>query len=210
MILARGFIRHYTLDARESVTVTVMTVFRVTKRNARMGNHDFEIKRKSIVLRTYVTNQWDHIDHAITRVKDMLLKKKGIWTSTNSPFENFDIAQEFHMTPIQWGLSMCNLKLNRIKNRYDIWSLKSSTDGLSADPDFEDSLIDLASYAILVLGLVEREKIINGTYENPDMPPQIREALDNLKLQSYQKQAQDQAQDQQAQLFNQMQGITHG
>lgn len=100
-----------------------------------------------------------HLIAAIERVTGMLQAKKKVWAPESPTFENFDIAQEFGTHPITFGLLMCGLKLNRIKKRFsDTFNSGRDFTALANDPDFEDSLIDLASYATLTLGMAYRER----------------------------------------------------
>lgn len=103
-----------------------------------------------------IANDEQYLQAAIDKVTGMLSAKKDIWTYAAPIFENFDIHEVFGVSGLQLGLTMCNLKLNRLKN---CWR-KSTTTGpvFQYNPDSEDTLIDLASYALLTLGLLYREK----------------------------------------------------
>lgn len=106
-------------------------------------------------------NEWKYIEGAIEDVKSMLLKKREVWTEDSQPFKNFDIAQDFDIDPFQWAMSMCNLKLNRLKTRY-----KNNPEGFKNDPDARDSLIDLASYATLALALINRDQPVKVDFKD--------------------------------------------
>lgn len=104
-----------------------------------------------------MTNDYEYLEQAIDQVTSMLTKKRKVWGSSDSPtFENFDIAHDFGDTGLSFGLKMCNLKLKRLKTRYA--QHHDSPLGFCSDPDAEDSLIDLASYAVLALGMLYRER----------------------------------------------------
>ncbi len=96
------------------------------------------------------------LEGAIEEVKQMLMKKKDIWTTGQGPFENFDIHEGFDVDPIQFALVMCNLKLNRLKS---CWNQSFLPHGgpIHENPDARDSMIDMASYAILGLALMKRK-----------------------------------------------------
>lgn len=97
------------------------------------------------------------LEDAINDVKSMLLKKRDIWTSGQGAFNNFEIHDGFDVDPIQFALVMCNLKLNRLKSCWDRQTTPHNGH-IALDKDAEDSMIDLASYAILGLALMRKER----------------------------------------------------
>lgn len=111
------------------------------------------------------------LEDAVTEVTSMLLKKKEIWTAGQGPFQNFDIHKDLDINPVQFALTMCNLKMNRIRSSWI--RTRNDHDGFCMDKDAEDSVIDLASYAILALALVRRgqesimiERIVDGIMDD--------------------------------------------
>ena len=101
----------------------------------------------------------EYLTQAIADVTGMLTKKKDVWTNGMPIFENFDLSEEFGGNPVQFALQMCRLKMNRLKSVFWKHQFRSDTPhGFIEDPDGEDSLVDLASYAILGLALVRRRK----------------------------------------------------
>ena len=109
------------------------------------------------------SNESAFLTAAINKVTGMLKAKDKIWAFKAPTFENFDIHRAFGVEPIQWGLTMCNLKLNRLKKRWiEHQDPATCHSNFAKDKDVEDTLIDLASYAILTLGLVYREQA-NGS-----------------------------------------------
>lgn len=97
------------------------------------------------------------LEGAIEEVKQMLLKKRDIWTTGQGPFQNFDIHEDFDVDPIQFALVMCNLKMNRLKSCWNQQFLPHAGP-LCKNADARDTLVDIASYAILGLALMERAK----------------------------------------------------
>lgn len=94
-----------------------------------------------------------YLDAAIKRVTDMIATKNEIWTEGRGTFENFDDSGDIGITPLQSGLNMCKLKMKRAITRYNGKTYKET----GYDPDLEDSLLDLASFAILTLGILNRD-----------------------------------------------------
>lgn len=116
-----------------------------------------------------VNNDQAHLDASIARVTGMLTAKREIWTANSPLFENFDIQRDLGVDPTQFGLQMCLLKMSRLKKRFGQYRYNlSPSHGFSADPDAEDSLVDLASYALLTLALVYREKARVEAYEEEE------------------------------------------
>lgn len=110
-----------------------------------------------------------HLDDAVSRVNSLLGQKDQIWTSNDGDtFKNFDIQKDLGIHPIQFGVAMSALKLNRMKARIrsytpamlDNCPVSDTTDWkkLSQDKDAEDCMVDLACYAILTLGMILREQ----------------------------------------------------
>lgn len=95
------------------------------------------------------------LEGAIEEVKQMLLRKKDIWTTGQGPFQNFDVHEDFDVDPIQFALVMCNLKMNRLKSCWNQQFLPHAGP-LYKNTDARDSLIDVAAYAILGLALMDR------------------------------------------------------
>ena len=93
------------------------------------------------------------LEKAIERVTGMLIRKKDIWTHGQDVYVNFDINKEIGIDPIKFGVAMCNLKMNRLRTRLNDHQVDNAN-----DLDLEDTLVDIASYAILTLGLVYRER----------------------------------------------------
>lgn len=112
-----------------------------------------------------------YLDQAIDRVCAMLTKKRDIWVNRGDTFENFDLMEDIGISPVQFGLALCKLKLKRFWTRFSC-----SWDRVHEDMEAEDSMIDLASYAILTLGLLYRERARS-------MPPQ--KSLQQKNVESY-------------------------
>lgn len=98
-------------------------------------------------------NNQDYIDQAIETITKMLTKKKDVWTDQDA-LENFDDKEVFSVDALQFALCMCKLKMTRLQNR---WKKHGCDQMMVLDPDVKDSLIDLASYAILGLAVLERD-----------------------------------------------------
>jgi hypothetical protein len=92
------------------------------------------------------------LEKAISTVTRMLIQKKEIWTADEGVFKNFEIHKALGVSPLQFALVMCNLKMERVKTRF------RHSDGIIDDAEIEDSLIDLASYAQLALGILYAER----------------------------------------------------
>lgn len=113
-----------------------------------------------------MSNEWKHIEGAIETVQGMLLKKKDIWTNGQGPFHQFDMMHDMGITPEHFAFIMTNLKMNRLKtvlNKHGFTGPEATN--VFHDPDVEDSLVDLASYALLALGLIYRARSQNNMSE---------------------------------------------
>lgn len=104
----------------------------------------------------------ESLDKAIATVTGMLVKKKEIWTAGEGLYKNFEIHTDLGITPLQFGLAMCNLKMQRAKTRY-------MDNNAVSDDAIEDSLIDLASYALLSLGILYHSKDEGSTLSPEDL-----------------------------------------
>lgn len=93
----------------------------------------------------------EFLTEALNELNQELEMKEKIWTSGQSFFSNFEMAQELGVDPIIYGLIMCNLKMNRLKS-----CIARKAD--HNDKDLYDSLLDLASYATLTRALLKRTK----------------------------------------------------
>lgn len=120
-------------------------------------------------MATVSTEQRRHLNDAINRVNELLGQKDQIWTAGDAAtFQNFDIQRDLGIHPIQFGVAMTALKLNRMKARIrgytpatlDGMPVSDTTDWkkLSQNKDAEDCMVDLACYAILTLGMMLREQ----------------------------------------------------
>lgn len=109
----------------------------------------------SIMGRPVILTDERFLQEAQAIVRNTLSIKKDVWTGGVDVFDNFDIMHEFmHVAPLNFALMMCRLKMNRIKSRF----LQTHPDDFARDPDLEDSVKDLACFAILALGIIQREK----------------------------------------------------
>jgi hypothetical protein len=119
-----------------------------------------------------MSNDQRYLDQAIEQVTGILQKKRTIWGAEGDPvFENFDLAEEFDVISTQFGLLMTNLKMNRLKKR---WAQNPGTAEFFLDADAKDSLVDLASYALLTLGTYLREEArVERMCEPPEDTMQI-------------------------------------
>lgn len=132
-------------------------------------------------MSTFIVKDQQYLTQAQNVVRDMLTKKQGIWSSIQPVFSNFDITADFGVSAFQFGLSMCALKLNRLKNTLQgVWG-SCRTGGTWDSPEVEDSLIDLASYAILTLGLLYRDRGYGQAVSFPDLQ-KLREDWENGKI----------------------------
>ena len=130
-----------------------------------------------------VRNDEIFLTDAIKQVTETLTKKKVDWTGNTPVFENFEIATEFSINPIQFAFAMCRLKINRLKNRF------KRNNGISAefltDRDAEDSLLDLACYSILALALLKKAKNNSKTVDkgvDKDVDKIVDSFLDNTAV----------------------------
>lgn len=99
-----------------------------------------------------------YLNESMKKVFAALDSKGQTWASNADAFENFDLMKELGVSPHLFGLIMCRLKMNRLKS-----SLKRTGGVLVGDADAKDCLLDLASYAILTLGILEREEARSKT-----------------------------------------------
>jgi hypothetical protein len=88
------------------------------------------------------------LETAIEDVTKMLWAKRDVWTAQAPVFENFDIMTELDIGPVTFGAAMCRLKMNRVMKQLGKTSLE----------DLDDSLLDLACYAILTRAMLKREQ----------------------------------------------------
>jgi hypothetical protein len=104
------------------------------------------------------SNDMEYLDAAIKQATDMLTKKRDIWTAGQGVFQNFEIHDDFGVEDVQMGLLMCNLKMNRIKS---CWKKASISEfphlEFNGGTDSQDSVLDLACYALLTLAMMKRE-----------------------------------------------------
>lgn len=92
-----------------------------------------------------------YIEDALDLVKETLTTRGQAWTpQDSSEFYNFEQQESIGIDPFQFALAMLNLKLNRAKNR---WTRKGIHDA-----DLEDSIKDLACYAVLAMGILQKLK----------------------------------------------------
>lgn len=132
--------------------------------------------------------QYQYLERAIGKVTGMLQKKKDIWVNNQPTFAQFDSVKQLGLKPLQFALAMCQLKMNRLVTRYN--------DGMgetTSDADLEDSLIDLASYAILALGILYRDRaakqntdIFTDAYIHTDQgKQQVKDVAEKMMKQRY-------------------------
>ncbi len=116
-----------------------------------------------------MSNTHSYIEQALGRVTKTLTHKAAAWTPSSPEFEQFDSQKEIGIDPLQFALGMTRLKWNRAKNRF-LEKQRAGGSSFGMDADLEDSVLDLACYAIIALALqtreVDRGREANKTTEN--------------------------------------------
>lgn len=132
-----------------------------------------------------VTQQNDefYLDAAIKEVTEVLTRKRQDWATGMQVFECFDAQKDFGDDPLEFALKMCNLKMTRLRSCVARRNAKTVAPGL--DRDLEDTIKDLAGYALLALGLYKREQGQNPQVSHDHTEPLFETNPDPEKLREW-------------------------
>lgn len=100
------------------------------------------------------TGEANLIEETLGEITDTLQAKRKTWTAEAPLFDNFDVMRDFDLDPIRMGLVMCRLKMNRLKS---VWAKCGGAAGMATDADAQDTIKDLACYAILTMAMMKRD-----------------------------------------------------
>ena len=89
---------------------------------------------------------------------DTIELHKNICTKLNNIYEqkNHDYGDSFHKSYVEEGMAMARIRLGDKFNRFKTLTLTNNR--LVNDESIQDTLIDLANYAIMTLIEMEREQ----------------------------------------------------
>jgi hypothetical protein len=104
---------------------------------------------------TTIRTDASYLDESIAEVEKVLTKKRQDWATGMEVFECFDAQNDFGDDPLDFAIKMRNLKMTRLKSCVSRRHAETNSGNLGAD--LEDTLKDLAGYALLALGLYKRE-----------------------------------------------------
>jgi hypothetical protein len=126
-----------------------------------------------------VLNDAHYLSAAIEKVTGVLTQKKDDWATGMEVFQCFDAQKDFGDDPLEFAIKMCNLKMTRLKSCVARKKNGVMTPvGESAhERDYEDTIKDLAGYALLAYGMFLREQAnktrVSHKYNlDVSMPPQ--------------------------------------
>ena len=107
-----------------------------------------------------VLNDAHYLDAAIEKVTGVLTQKRQDWATGMEVFECFDAQKDFGDDPLEFAVKMCNLKMTRLKScvARKHSGVMTPVGEAAHERDYEDTIKDLAGYALLAYGMFLREQ----------------------------------------------------
>jgi hypothetical protein len=126
-------------------------------------------RRRMVVV---TKNDAHYLDAAIEKVTGVLTQKRQDWATGMEVFECFDAQKDFGDDPLEFAVKMCNLKMTRLKS-----CVARKKNGVltpvgeaAHEKDYEDTIKDLAGYALLAYGMFLREQGRKAHQHELDVP----------------------------------------